>query len=374
MAPEENWHAVAIRRCVRIDWSDSCHEQFARQVRMNLRTEAKPSTSTDTRATRARTDRYAGWRGVQAARATGSQRQVLEGTVHSPLLRSFGDVRVFPDSADALLSGGAGHLAPRSSPAEREAIVFAERATRGDATAFSGLGRAEVRVHTGAHATAATQRYGALAYTVGRDIVVNDGVRLLGTPEREQIFAHELAHVAATAPGVATRSSIQRAVAPEDISGEMKGETFEVVDAFASGAVQVLAGTSVIVSSWTNTAPTALVHLPYPSLNAGVDFNIPERLLRPTRPTAQLAAYGAGVTAQAASITRGEATIAKEQARAGGPRPGEIPRLEALQENRQRVLNRRLIQETMFNRLDPLIARWTDHYNPTVQVLWRRRA
>ena len=37
--------------------------------------------------------------------------------------------------------------------------------------------------------------------------------------------------------------------------------------------------------------------------------------------------------------------------------------IEGLERNRERLLNRRLIQETMFNRFDRIIHKWTDHYN-----------
>ena len=53
----------------------------------------------------------------------------------------------------------------------------------------------EVRVHTGARAADSARAVGALAYTVGSDIVFAPGRHAPGTPEGRQLLAHELAHV-----------------------------------------------------------------------------------------------------------------------------------------------------------------------------------
>jgi hypothetical protein len=60
-----------------------------------------------------------------------------------------------------------------------------------------GFGRdfGVVRVHAGAHAADSAHAVGALAYTVGSDIVFAQGRHSPGTPEGRKLLAHELAHV-----------------------------------------------------------------------------------------------------------------------------------------------------------------------------------
>jgi hypothetical protein len=52
-----------------------------------------------------------------------------------------------------------------------------------------------VRVHTGGRAAAAVRSVGALAYTVGSDIVFGEGEFSPGSTEGRQLIAHELTHV-----------------------------------------------------------------------------------------------------------------------------------------------------------------------------------
>ena len=152
---------------------------------------------------------------------------------------------------------------------------------------------------------------------------------------------------------------IRRQVAPEDLAIEMVGRPFEVAGPFTAGAITLRGGETVVVVSWSNAATTARVER-----SPGTAFDIPKTLLRPVRGgVAGVAPYSAGIAQQVAAVEAGERRLAAERARAGGPRPGEVPRLEGLQRTRHEVLNRRLIQETMFNRFDGVIKTWTDHYN-----------
>ena len=75
-----------------------------------------------------------------------------------------------------------------------------------------GLDPSEVRVHAGARAAASARALGALAYTVGRDVVFAAGRLAPATPAGRRLLAHELAHVAQQrgTPGV-----VQRQEAPE---------------------------------------------------------------------------------------------------------------------------------------------------------------
>jgi hypothetical protein len=225
---------------------------------------------------------------------------------------------------------------------------------------------ANIRIH---HDEAAVRSIGALAYTLGRDIALGDQAiaetanTQIGPETRPgRILAHELAHVVddSQRPGPPV---VRRQIHPEDVSSEMVGQSMITAGPITTLGGQIPAGATVVIMSWVNAALTARVR--FAAAPSGpVEVELSKTLLRPTRPLArEIAPYSAGAAAQAASVTRGEAAIAAEQARRGGPRPGEIPRLTGLQRIRETELNKRLIQETMFNRFDPLIRQWTDHYN-----------
>ena len=161
--------------------------------------------------------------------------------------------------------------------------------------------------------------------------------------------------------------AVRRGIAPEDVSAEMVGQRCRVTGPFASGAIRLSGGEVVDVVNWSNAAPTARVQL-----QALTPFDIPKRLLRPVAPRLPgITLYSAGLGQVAGNVQRGAQAIANWQARRAQHRTPsaqqlftrELTRLQGLQRNRERLLNRRLIQETMFNRFDPMIQRWTDQYN-----------
>jgi hypothetical protein len=156
---------------------------------------------------------------------------------------------------------------------------------------------------------------------------------------------------------------LQRLFTPEDVSGEMVGQHFSVIEAFASGSVKLAVGGQLEIVAWTNASSTARAKLPPPSADPTV-IDIPKRILRPVHPSAGgLSQYGTDIGGTATAMEAGQKKIDAELARKGGPRPGEIPRLQGLQQKREQLLNRKLIEETMFNRFDPFIQTWTGYYN-----------
>lgn len=60
----------------------------------------------------------------------------------------------------------------------------------------------KVRIHTDARASASAEAVGALAYTVGRDVVFRAGQHAPGTAAGNRLLAHELAHVVQQASGL----------------------------------------------------------------------------------------------------------------------------------------------------------------------------
>ena len=238
-----------------------------------------------------------------------------------------------------------------------------EPAARRDMESSFGQDFSDVRVHTDDKAAASARLINARAFTAGGEVVLPANEYAPHTPTGKRLLAHELTHVVQQRK-VNSPTKIQRRVRPEDVSSEMVGKQFTVTGPFSTGSIQLKGGESVEVVAWSNTSTTAMVQLPYPHLQAHQPFDIPKRLLSPDSPSvAGIAHYSAGVKQQVGAIQRGEQAIAQEQARTGGPRPGELTRLQGLQQHREESLNRKLIQEKMMNRFDPAIRRWVDFYN-----------
>ena len=70
-----------------------------------------------------------------------------------------------------------------------------DRSTRSLMEVRFGHGFRDVRVHTGAEAAQSAHAIAAKAYTVGHQVVFNDGQYKPWTPDGQRLLAHELAHV-----------------------------------------------------------------------------------------------------------------------------------------------------------------------------------
>jgi Domain of unknown function (DUF4157) len=279
---------------------------------------------------------------------------------------------------------------------------------RQDLEAGVGASLADVRLHTDATAAGMAAALHARAFTAGRDVYFGHGEYDPGSASGYRLLAHEVAHTveppsthgaapvsgllvgAAASPAerradqladalVGRRQGpqpalepvhqppspvVRRQLVPEDVSIEMVGQSMRTTGPFTTPAGAEPAGSTVVVIGWVNAATTVPVRFAARDGRPAYQADVPKTLLQPIRPAVPgIAPYSAGVSGQAASVVRGEEALAAERARPGGPRPGEIPRIEGLQRVRERALNRALIEETMFNRFDPLIRQWTDHYN-----------
>jgi hypothetical protein len=159
---------------------------------------------------------------------------------------------------------------------------------------------------------------------------------------------------------------VQRRIGPEDLAGQMAGTRLTLSGAFSAGPVTLAAGHPVEVVTWVNASSTVRVRVAAPHAQAGTEVDIPKKLVRAAgSPVAGMIPYGTGIETVVKSFEAGEQAIAAEQARKGGARPGEVARMQVLQQNRERLLNKRLIQSTMLNRFDQSISNWVQHYNQT---------
>jgi hypothetical protein len=241
--------------------------------------------------------------------------------------------------------------------AESRADALGDRIARGRPGAFD-FGR--IRIHSDEQATRSLLSVNALAYTVGQDIVIPESHLPRPGGPIGSVLAHELGH----AMQGDTRGIVRRVISPEDAAPEMVGRRMVVTAPFTGGGVTLNVGDSVDVLAWVNADATARVQLPAPRIGAHIPVDVPKRSLMPSSVhVAGIAQYHSGVGAAAANLARGDAQIAAERARPGGERPGEVARMQGLQANRLRTLNRRQIQEMMFNRFDAQIKHWVDFYN-----------
>jgi hypothetical protein len=120
-------------------------------------------------------------------------------------------------------SGGAAFHAV--APALRSPGEPLAHDTRAEMEARFGHSFAHIRVHADAEAGASARAVGALAYTVGRDVVFAPGRYSPRSGEGRRLLAHELTHVlqqSALAPGQTTRGTLQRKPSPEEIEAAKK--------------------------------------------------------------------------------------------------------------------------------------------------------
>lgn len=248
------------------------------------------------------------------------------------------------------------------------------------------------RVHEGPAAVQASAMIGARGFAVGNHIA-------LGKGDRGRLLAHEAAHLAqqahastleptmdqGPADALEQRASsvdpvgdwaahhpaprvpaLQRAIVPENVASEMVGQHFEVTADIPGPGGTLSAGQDVVAMSWDNAAADVQVQglLQVSGVSMPVTVTVPKKYLRPARPSSTaMHPYGARTGAQAASVEEGEARLSQWEARESSyasPKAAALwqrqkARLQASLETRRRVLNRRLIQETMFNRFDPII-------------------
>jgi hypothetical protein len=289
---------------------------------------------------------------------------------------------------------------------------------RGKMEAAFGTDFSQVRIHEGPQAEAV----GAQAYTQGTNIHFAPGQYQPGSRRGQELLGHELTHVVQQSQGrvqatvqasgvdinddaslereademgaravwgqggrdasrgqSATGSSlpslasptVQRKVKPEDVSSEMVGQTFELSEAFTSGSTTVKAGDKVKAAAWDNAKAVASVTF-IPSGSKAVRLDIPKKILRPTHATVTgMNAYSAGVEGQAAAVDAAEDKLADWTAKEAEYKKAgttalwtkEKARLESVVQKKTEVLNRKLIQETMFNRFDAVIKREVDAAN-----------
>jgi hypothetical protein len=285
-------------------------------------------------------------------------------------------------------SGEAAHRAKQPAPVRGPGRMLDSGVRQTMETRF-GHDFSGVRVHEGAHAP-------VQAFTQGRDITFAAGQYAPANERGRRLIAHELAHVvqqsraagrksgqdgalerdadrAAEAAVTGRRASIaataapaiQFKIAPEDVAVEVVGRIFEVTSAFTSGKVTLAVGDTVRIDKWDVDAAHSVKVTVLTGGAAKQTLVVPQRFLRPARSAvAGLSFYGTHIAEEAAAVEKGETSLAAWQAqKASFKTPKamalftkEEARLESVLAARRKELNRREIQEAMFNRFDQVIA------------------
>jgi hypothetical protein len=149
------------------------------------------------------------------------------------------------------------------------------------------------------------------------------------------------------------------------------GQTFELSDAFTTGSTTLKAGDAVTVIIWDNAKSTSTVQF-MTSAGVPVMFECPKKLLRPSHAkVAGMHEYSAGVDGQAKAVEKAEKKLADwtakkadyDKAGTTAKWTAEKTRLEGVLAKKNAVLNKKLIQEHMFNRFDDVIQREVDAAN-----------
>jgi hypothetical protein len=237
---------------------------------------------------------------------------------------------------------------------------------------------------------------GVEAATSDRHIVFGRGNYAPHTERGRRLLAHELAHVvqqsggthssngsghleheadhAATAAIAGSRAfaspastpAVQFKIKPEDVASEMIGKTFEVTSAFTSGAISLSSGDHVKIDAWDVDAIHSVRVTVLTGKSVGQSLVVPQKILQPLRTSvAGTAPYSAGVATEAQAVDKAETKLAAFQAtKSAFKSPKALARFqkeehrqEDLLTKRRAELNRREIQEAMFNRFDSIIVR-----------------
>lgn len=158
----------------------------------------------------------------------------------------------------------------------------------------------------------------------------------------------------------------QGTLKPEDVACEMVGRKFEVTGAFNAGGTKLEPGDIVTVISWDNVSESVIV------FGGGTrrQFSIPKTLLKPTRlKVTGVAPYSAGVVSQAAAVRKIKKEFEEWKAKERWYKTNKKfyrkvrKELKETLARKLKILNRKLIQETMFNRFDAIIKKEVDAAN-----------
>jgi hypothetical protein len=168
-------------------------------------------------------------------------------------------------------------------------------------------------------------------------------------------------------------TTIQGYFLPEDAASEMIGMEFIVSEAINNTTIKlnIPKGTKISIITWDNKNEFVTASYLSPIDKKTYSFKISKMYLRPVKNASGLDDYATDVGAQATSVKDGKTMLTVLEAKEPEYQKfhnqkgydAEHIRIETLNTNRMEELNKRLIQETMYNRFDSSIVKWVNYYN-----------
>jgi hypothetical protein len=122
----------------------------------------------------------------------------------------------------------------------------------------------KVRVHTDARAAESARAMGALAYTVGRDVVFGTGQYAPGTIFGRRVLAHELAHVLQQG-GTDSAPAFPAALSPDHTEDAHEQEAHQIAERVVSG--------TRLIPSMASVAPGGFSRAPVKIQRLGANAN-----------------------------------------------------------------------------------------------------
>lgn len=340
---------AGIQAKLKVGASNDTHEKEADKVANHIANRSSQSEGSK---------RVASMENVQPQNGNAIQREITQAGNPSSHVSPEGST-----SVESKLSATKGKGAPM------------DEATRSEMESGFGTDFSAVRIHTGSEASEMNEELGAKAFTTGRDVYFNEGQFNPGSKEGKHLLAHELTHTVQQGRG----KMIQRSIEPEQVSQEMIGKGFfldqAVTVTFDSGNVIFPKWQYLKILEWDNAQTRVRVSALHKEKNKKYSFNVRKDLITPYADKGpELNKYESGLDSVKDKIETGQNKIDKWKAgKSEYEKFGtmniyndQLENLENLQATRYVDLNRKLIQESMFNDFDVLIKKWTDYYNKEI--------
>jgi uncharacterized protein DUF4157 len=258
-----------------------------------------------------------------------------------------------------------------------------EPALERDLAGTFGHDFSRVRIHDDGEADHVARILGAEAFAAGPHIGFRSGRFRPETHPGRALLEHEAAHVAGAARDSAVHP-VQLAVAVGDVTEEMVGQTFILREKAGSAPDEIPKGARVIVKAWGKTEKATVEHTKGAKTISAEVFKVdldPEVVV-----TAGVRRYEVGLADQAKAVTAAKKKSdeawgelaewkMKESAYTKNRKFWEdaVKDAEAEVLNRDKILKDKgavyaemLVLETMYNRFDPLIVKWIDHYHASL--------
>lgn len=245
-----------------------------------------------------------------------------------------------------------------------------------------------VRVHDDVSADYLAKTFGARAFAADRHIGFRRGKYDPASSAGRELLVHEAGHIASATRRTATASDsvqLDKDII-DDVTTEMVGLPFKVRSDQGTTPNLIPKGTTVTVTDWKALGRTATVEATVKGVKITLD--VPKLSLDPAVPgKSGVRSYRVGLGAQQVAVEKAAKDVIDQRAKGAGWKTKEsdykkkpkawqdemddinkeLKRREEVIAKKESTLSQMLVRETMYNRFDPVIAKWVDHYNKTLK-------